>query len=183
MTDNPARSALEYMKWVITSKGDVHPTHRLVPIEYIQEAIKSLTAEQTRGELEKALADLATMPSICGKYKPDQTRNGAGDKSVWLVKTKSGFQTHHKEGGDHPSTQAEITLWKMCQTQSGVGDAPQRWKLVPVEPTEEMEDEGAEVLNNFRNSDQTATTYGLLMRIYKAMLAAAPLPQNDEGEV
>lgn len=58
-------------------------------------------------------------------------------------------------------------------TQSG-GGVPEGWKLVPVEPTQEMLDVGTEKADNGKFSGQ------YLRGIYQAMLAASPAGDRRE---
>ena len=57
---------------------------------------------------------------------------------------------------------------------------PEGWKLVPIEPTEEMELRGAEQTSSIDWGDcPDDRPYEMATEIYNAMLAAAPLPEGD----
>lgn len=55
-------------------------------------------------------------------------------------------------------------------------DIPQGWKLVPVEPTQEMLVAGARTVGDFYSE---AGPYPRSKAMYRAMLAATPSPLKD----
>ncbi|EPJ1404030.1 hypothetical protein ACTEZV_004115 [Yersinia enterocolitica] len=54
-------------------------------------------------------------------------------------------------------------------------EIPEGWKLVPIEPTRQMMSQG--------HFSMGGTDRGKFMRIYQAMLAAAPEPQNQQQNI
>lgn len=61
--------------------------------------------------------------------------------------------------------------------------APQGWKLVPIEPTAGMYTKGAEILLNLFGDDPyyIKTHKKWALKIYKAMLSAAPIGDKNDG--
>lgn len=60
-----------------------------------------------------------------------------------------------------------------------IPQVPSGWKLVPVRPTEEMIYEGRQV-DCVTSSDEEIDIPEDYIRVYKAMLSAAPQPPNDQ---
>lgn len=59
---------------------------------------------------------------------------------------------------------------------------PEGWKLVPIEPTDEMEQRGGEATHGIEWSDAPDDApYELAIGIYRTMIAAAPSPEGEKN--
>ncbi|WP_449489537.1 hypothetical protein [Yersinia pseudotuberculosis] len=83
---------------------------------------------------------------------------------AWEVK---GILCHSKEEADSYVGEP-VPLYEAPQLNSP--EIPEGWKLVPIEPTRQMMSQGHFAMGG--------TDRGKFMRIYQAMLAAAPEKEN-----
>lgn len=103
-----------------------------------------------------------------------------------MAKIKTAEQRIHKlEGGEGDSfvTVEQALIAERDELRAaGAAPVPEGWQLVPVEPTPEMCDEGAQAIVQWENGAVWPDSWGITyadsyrkdaMKAYKAMLAAA----------
>ena len=145
------------------------------------------------GQGFKNVQDLAV--KVVQRFLPEQTaviydekRAAALDDFESFLKfamyemTDGRYATSVK-GEDLEATTVE-TIRSLLQ-QKPLADVPEGWKLVPIEPTEEMLQEVDGALDEFYNAfhhpeDEEAATHGSGRAVYKAMLEAVPLSWTPE---
>jgi hypothetical protein len=112
---------------------------------------------------------------------PARALEFAGENSCWK---------HCGAGGDIVAYASDLLF---ASPVAQATDVPEGWALVPIEPTEEMIDAGADAQSEARdrqiaeNVSRNLTPFGAVAPIrylpqtWRAMLAAAPAPKA-EGE-
>jgi hypothetical protein len=74
-----------------------------------------------------------------------------------------------------------ISAWTLISILGERQAAPSGWKLVPIEPTDEMLDDGHEALDDLHHTGRFGECPGLkwgdAKACYQAMLSAAPSPE------
>ncbi|HDQ4038967.1 TPA: hypothetical protein P8L14_004518 [Yersinia enterocolitica] len=92
--------------------------------------------------------------------------NEEGDIDWYWVDCDKGFYSQY-------DNQHRRIVYTTPQLNSP--EIPEGWKLVPIEPTRQMMSQG--------HFSMGGTDRGKFMRIYQAMLAAAPEPQNQQQNI
>lgn len=116
---------------------------------------------------------------FCGHDSPEFERMGTSSQSCIVICGNCGAR--HESGDEY------LRSGLSWNTRAALSHpSPQGWKLVPVEPTEEMLAAGE--IPTIEMPLRGGGTYQMLglgagpSSIYRKMLAAAPLPVQERGE-
>ena len=119
-------------------------------------------------------ADRALQASRVAELEAQLEAVGA-DCESWYKQNQQSIDDANKFGGERDSAWAEVERLKADALRAAV--APDSWVLVPLEPTAEMLQAGQDT--PVSESDEDALED--YKAVYRAMLAAAPHPQQIAG--